>query len=191
MKAKTSLIILLLGLFFNNSFANDTIRYELLKLEKIQVDTLIKFDAESFVGCVNLQFRKGVDSLINFSFISLMGRKNPAVIYYWSREINKANFTLTKGLHYKLQLIPLCKDELEEECFYFRFSIFTENNCYIKKIYDSEKSHTEYSTKLFHYAHMNSRVYKVFQFYPTIANEMKDSGLRLDFIPINLKIKKQ
>lgn len=190
MKAKITLIILFLSFFLNNSFSNDTIRYELLKLEKIQVDTLIKNDAENFVGCVNLQFRKGVDTLINFSFISIMGYKNPRVIYYWIKQKSRANFTLTIGLHYKLQLIPQCKEDLDEDNFYSKYSDFTKDNCYLSRIFNVENYQNNFDVKLSNYGHINSKVYKVFRFYPTFANEIKDSGYRLDFIPIDLRIKK-
>src|SRR5574344_2134538 len=100
MKVKTVLVLFLFILTLNKCFADDTIRYELIKLEKIKVDTLIKLDLNNYVGCANLQFKKGADTLINFSFVQVMGYKNPSVIYYWTKQTSTANFTLAKGMHY-------------------------------------------------------------------------------------------
>ncbi|MBN1463198.1 MAG: hypothetical protein JXQ69_07115 [Paludibacteraceae bacterium] len=192
MREKIIIIVLLSFFFTTHSFANDTLRYELLKLEKITVDTLIRLDMNNYVGCANLQFKKGADTLINFSFVQVMGYKNPSVIYYWTKQTSTANFTLAKGMHYKLLVVSVCRNELENDCFYAKYSDFADDNCYLKNHFSLEKYlyiGKEYQPTLDHYAHFNSRVYKVCRFNPVFAEEIKNSGYNLDFIPINLRKK--
>lgn len=189
MKAKIAIILLLISFTFNKSFGADTLRYELLKLETISVDTFIRLDMDSYVGCVNVRFRQGKDTIVNFSFINTMTFISPNVTYYWTKQTTKANFTLTKGLHYKLLLLPHCKNELDKDCFYFKYSSFTEDNCFLSKVFNMDLylyQGDDYDTRLFHYGHMDGKVYEVCRFYPTFAKDIKDSGYKLDFIPIKL-----
>ncbi len=192
MKAKTVLLLFLFILTLNNCFAADTIRYELIKLENITVDTLIKLDMNNYVGCANLQFKKGSDTVVNVSFVQVMGYKNPSVIYYWTKQTSTANFTLAKGVHYKLLVVPMCRNELENDCFYAKYSDFTDDGCFLKTHFSLEKYlyiGEEYQPRLDHYAHISSKVYKVCRFNPVFAEEIKNSGYTLDFIPINLRKK--
>ncbi len=191
MKYKLTITTIALILSLSNLFSNDTIRYEWLKLEKIQVDTLIKIDTDNFIGCVNMQFSKGSDTIVNCGYVSLMAINNSAVKYYWTRKPSSLNFTLTKGLDYKIQLTAVCKKELHKSSFYMNYSSFAKDSCSLEKVFNKEIYQDKYEGKLLHYFHMNKQVYKVELFHPNMAStEIKKSGYNLDFIPVNLKSNK-
>ncbi len=188
MPIKKHLLLVFLSVFTCSGFSQDTIRFELVTLENIRIDTLVRLDHKSFLGSANLQFRKGADSLIHLGFVQLMGTQNSSVMYYWTKQSSPANFTLTKGLMYKIQLIPLCKSELDSDCFYAKYSIFKGNNCVLNKLFNNESfSHDgDYSRKLFHYMHNQEEVFKVLYFYPSVSSETKKGPQTLNFIPIKL-----
>lgn len=189
MKAKIAIILLLLSFTLTKSVAADTLRFELLKLEEINVDTFIRLDINSYVGCVNVRFRQGKDTIVYFSFINTMAYINPNVTYYWTKQTTRANFTLTKGMHYKLLLLPLCKKELDKDCFYVKYATFNDDNCSLSKVFNMDTYlyiGGEYNPKLYHYGHIDGKIYEVCRFYPTFGNEIKNSGYKLDFIPIKL-----
>jgi len=185
MNARFAIIILLLSFSISNIYSNDTIRYELLKLEKIQVDTLVVLDVNRYVGCVNLQFKKGADTIVNFSFINLLVNKNPYISYNWTQQSSIANFTLKNGMNYKLQLIPLCEDQLDKGSFYAKYADFTDDKCFLKSFFNHEKYKSNFNPPLTHLAHDKSRVFKVIWFHPTYT-DIANSGYKMDFIPIKL-----
>lgn len=185
MRIKILIVCCLLCTAILKVHSNDTIRYELLKLEKIKVDTLLKTDNGYFIGCFNLFFRQAGDSLMSVSFISLNSMKNSAVVYSWDSKPSIQNFCLSKGAYYKLFLMEVCASELETDCFYKKYANFSYDKCSLSCIFSSAKYQNDFEFSKTHYVHKEALVYKVLGFSPT--NPSNESGEDpLKFLPINL-----
>jgi hypothetical protein len=111
-----------------------------------------------------------------------MNKLNPGVTYSWGDRY----FTLTVGMYYKLLLLRVCQFQLEKDCFYNKYSELVEEGCVIKQLFNPTKYDYDFNPRNFHFADIDSYIYKVIRFHPTFVSEFKDSGYKLDFLPIKL-----
>lgn len=189
MKAK-----LLLGLliFFGScisAFSNDTLRYEILKLEKIKVDTLTLIETDKFLGCYNLSFIGENSQRVNASFINIGSLKNPAAVYAWENKASVKNFTLSTGLYYKMYLVETCLPQMESDSYYAKNSDFSYDKCSLSKVFNPSKYKNDFYITKTHYLHKEASVYKVLWFAPTQATQGPEAKGSMGFLPLNLKYK--
>lgn len=187
MKAKVILCILFLSCISYQLWANDTIRYEALKLQKIKVDTLTFIETDKFLGCYNLTFISENNSEIKASFINIGSLKNKAAVYAWENKASAKNFTLELGLYYKMYLETVCWNDLEPDSYYFKNADFSYDKCSLSKVFNTSKYKNDFYITKTHYLHKEASVYKVLYFAQTSLSGGENSKGGVGFLPLKLK----
>lgn len=183
----TAFILLLANTY---AFAGDTLRVDLLKLEKIDIDTLSFVETDKFLGCYTLTFQKEQNKKIKVSFVNMGSLKSKAIIYAWENGNSSRNFSFGIGLYYKIGLVKNCLAELENDSYYYKNADFGQDGCTLIKAFNHTKYKNDFSIKKTHYLHLENSVYKVLWFSPTQVVNTVQPKANIGFLPLNLKYNK-
>lgn len=185
---KLVLFIFILTCALSKAQVRDTIQFERLKLETIKIDTLAPLSDKEIITMIHLTFTKEDKSLFSISFPEVLGQKQTSIIYNWTPTASIYNFNLVKGSSYRIEMSPVCMNDLNKESFYLKYADFSSDNCQLNNAFNKSKYNNDYKRSIFHFCHSNRTLYQIYSFSLAMPEKAQDP---LMFLPVNLKFEKK
>lgn len=173
-----------------HAYAGDTLRFELLKLEKIEVDTLKIIESDKFLGCYTLTFQQGQNKKTRVSYINIGSLKSKAIVYPLEKGSSAKSFGFGIGLYYRLFLERVCHPDIETDNYYSKNADFGADNCSLTAVFSASKYTPGFSITKTHYLHIEASVFKVLWFAPTQVSNAVGAKANIGFLPVNIKYNK-